>query len=73
MKAWIFMKFETYTHKIVLYHQRGECARGVNRRVSVLSQLCTYTPHARVQIGELVINYDVMNISLKFHKDPSFC
>ena len=38
----------------------------------ILLRLRTYTPRAPVQIGELVINYYLMNISLKFHKDLSF-
>ena len=60
MKAWIFMKFYTYTHKIKVYHQKDfyeyypicACARGLNLLMRLSSRLRTFTPCARTQMGE---------------------
>ena len=89
-KAWIFMKFETYIHKIVKNYLMiflldlctDACTRCVNVRARVLprrnARAHFYTSCARVCAwiftkNHLVILYYLMNISLKFHKDRSFC
>ena len=54
------MKFKTYAHKIVVYHQKSfregylicECARGVNVHARVSSRLCTFTSRERAQKRE---------------------
>ena len=54
------MKFETYVHKILVYHQKifGEdspiCtrARGVNLRNRDEKHTRTFMPRSRVQMGE---------------------
>ena len=89
-KAPIFMKFETYIHKIVknylMIFLLDPCTdaytRCVNMRARVLprrnARAHFYTSCARVCAriftkNHLIILYYLMNISLKFHKDRSFC
>ena len=88
-KARIFMKFETYIHKIVYNYQKifhkdprtHAHTRGVNVRGHVLSRrnarahvyaLCALVCVQIFTKNLLIILYYLMNISLKFHKDPSF-
>ena len=88
-KAWIFMKFETFFHKIVknylLIFRKDpcthKCTRGENMCACVSSRQNVPTHIyascvcmcARIFMKNLlIILYYLMNISLKFHKDPSF-
>ena len=88
-KARIFMKFESYIHKIVknclLIFCKDPCThgrtRGKNMRAHVSSRqnarVHIYASSVRVcarivTIILLIIFYYLMNISLKFYKDPSF-
>ena len=88
-KARIFMKFESYIHKIVknclLIFCKDPCThgrtRGKNMRAHVSSRqnarAYIYASCVRVCAriftkNLLIIFYYLMNISLKFYKDPSF-
>ena len=88
-KARIFMKFETYVHKIVKNYQKifrkDPCThahtRGVNVCARVLSRrnerahvyaTCGHVCGRIFTKNVLIIFYYLINISLKFHKDPSF-
>ena len=88
-KAQIFMKFETYIHKIVknylLIFRKDPCAhartRGKIMRAHVSSRQnardyiyasCVCVCARIFTKNLLIILYYLMNISLKFHKDPSF-
>ena len=88
-KARIFMKFETYIHKIVknyqkIFHKdpcRQAHTRDVNVSACVLSRRNTraiiFASCARMCArifakNQQIILYYLINISLEFHKDPSF-
>ena len=88
-KAPIFMKFETYIHKILknylLIFRKDPCThkrtRGENMRACVSSRQnvpayiyasCVCVCAQIFMKNLLIILYYLMNISLKFHKDPSF-
>ena len=88
-EAQIFMKFETYLHKVVKNHQiifrKDPCKDARTRGVSVCAGVLS-RQNARAHIyascvrvcariftkNLLIIFYYLMNISLKFYKDPSF-
>ena len=88
-KARIFIKFQTYIHKIVTNDQKifrkDQCThahtRGVNVCEGVLSRrnalaqifaLCAPVCGRILTKNQQIILYYLMNISLKFYKDPSF-
>ena len=88
-KARIFLKFDTYIHKIVTkYHNiffkdpcKQACTRGVNVRARVLPRQngCTHVFASCTRVcariftkNFMIFLYYLMNLSLKFHKDPSF-
>ena len=88
-KARIFIKFQTYIHKIVKNdqkifrkdpcthaHTRGVnvCARVLSRRNVRAHIFASCAPVcARIFTkNQQTILYYLMNITLKFHKDPSF-
>ena len=88
-KARIFIKFQTYIHKIVKNDQKifrkDPCAHAHTRGVNVCARVLSRR-NARVQIfascaplccriftkNQQIILYYLINIGLKFHKDPSF-
>ena len=88
-KARIFMKFETYFHKIgknyLLIFRKDPCAHA-RTRGKIMHAHVSSRQNARDYIyascvcvcariftkNLLIILYYLMNISLKFHKDPSF-
>ena len=57
-EAWIFMKFETYAHKLVVYHKpnfhkdprKDARARSVNARTRDEMRACAFTPRTRASL-----------------------
>ena len=89
-EAQIFMKFETYLHKVVKNRQiifrKYPCKDARTRGVSVCARVSSrQNAHAQVYVScprvcariftkiYLMILYNRIKISLKFHKDLSFC
>ena len=89
-KTRIFMKFETYIHKILknylLIFRKDPCTHARTRDKNMRARV-SYRQNASAHIyascvcvcariftkNLLIILYCLMNISLKFHKDRSFC
>ena len=89
-KTRIFMKFETYIHKILknylVIFRKDPCTHARTRDKNMRARV-SYRQNASAHIyascvcvcariftkNLLIILYCLMNISLKFHKDRSFC